>query len=39
MGDRTGTHRALVERPKARRPLGRPRCGWEDNIKIDLQEV
>jgi hypothetical protein len=39
MGDKTGTYRALVERPKARRPLGRPRHRWEDNIKMDLQEV
>jgi hypothetical protein len=34
-----GTYWALVERPKARRPLGRPRHKWEDNIKTDLQEV
>ena len=25
--------------PEGKRPLGRPRCGWEDNIKMDLQEV
>jgi hypothetical protein len=29
----------LVERPEGRRPLGRPRRRWEDNIKMDLQEV
>ena len=29
----------LVGKPEGRRPLGRPRCRWEDNIKIDLQEV
>jgi len=29
----------LVGRPEGRRPLGRPRRGWEDNIKTDLQEV
>ena len=29
----------LVEKPEERRPLGRPRCRWEDNIKIDIQEV
>jgi len=29
----------LVERPEGKRPLGRPRRRWEDNIKIDLQEV
>jgi hypothetical protein len=28
-----------VRRPEGRRPLGRPRRGWEDNIKMDLQEV
>jgi hypothetical protein len=29
----------LVGRPEGRRPLGRPRCRWEDNIKMDLREV
>jgi hypothetical protein len=29
----------LVRRPEGRRPLGRPRYRWEDNIKMDLQEV
>jgi hypothetical protein len=29
----------LVGRPEGRRPLGRPRRGWEDNIKKDLQDV
>jgi len=28
-----------VRKPEGKRPLGRPRCRWEDNIKIDLQEV
>jgi hypothetical protein len=32
-------YRNLVGRPEGRRPLGRPRRRWEDNIKIDLQEV
>jgi len=32
-------YRVLVGNPKGKRPLGRPRCRWEDNIKIDLQEV
>jgi hypothetical protein len=32
-------HRVLVGKPEGRRPLGRPRRGWEDNIKMDLQEV
>jgi hypothetical protein len=34
-----GAYRVLVGRPEGRRPLGRPRRRWEDNIKIDLQEV
>jgi hypothetical protein len=29
----------LVGNPEGKRPLGRPRCRWEDNIKMDLQEV
>jgi len=32
-------HRVLVEKPEGNRPLGRPRRSWEDNIKMDLQEV
>ena len=39
MGDRKGTYRVLVGKPEGKRPLGRPRCRWEDNIKMDLQEV
>jgi hypothetical protein len=35
----TGAYRILVGRPEGRRPLGRPRRRWEDNIKMDLQEV
>ena len=38
MGD-TGVHRVLVGKPEGKRPLGRPRHRWEDNIKMDLQEV
>jgi hypothetical protein len=34
-----GAYRVLVGRPEGRRPLGRPRSRWEDNIKMDLQEV
>ena len=34
-----GVHRVLVGRPEGKRPLGRPRRRWEDNIKLDLQEV
>jgi hypothetical protein len=29
----------LVGRPDGKRPLGRPRCRWEDNIKMDLREI
>jgi len=32
-------YRIFVGKPKGKRPLGRPRCRWEDNIKLDLQEV
>jgi hypothetical protein len=39
MGERRGAYRALVVKPKGRRPLGRPRPKWENNIKMDLQEV
>ena len=34
-----GLHRVLVGKPEGKRPLGRPRPRWEDNIKMDLQEV
>jgi hypothetical protein len=39
MGERRGAYRALVGKPEGRRPLGRPRRRWEDNIKIDLREI
>ena len=39
MGEDRGVHRVLVEKPEGKRPLGRPRRRWEDNIKMDLQEV
>ena len=39
MGDGRGVHRVLVGKPEGNRPLGRPRRRWEDNIKMDLQEV
>jgi hypothetical protein len=38
-GGKRGTYRILVRRPEGRRPLGRHRRKWEDNIKMDLQEV
>jgi hypothetical protein len=34
-----GVYRVLVGKPEGKRPLGRPRRRWEDNIKADLQEV
>jgi hypothetical protein len=34
-----GVYRVLVGRPERKRPLGRPRCRWEDNIKVDLRET
>jgi hypothetical protein len=37
--ERRGAHRTLVGKPEGRRPLGRLRRRWEDNIKIDLREV
>ena len=39
MGERRGVHRVLMGKPEGKRPLGRPRRRWEDNIKMDLQEV
>ena len=39
MKDGRGVHKVLVGKPEGKRPLGRPRRRWEDNIKIDLQEV
>jgi hypothetical protein len=39
MGEGRGVHRVLVGKIEGRRPLGRPKRRWEDNIKMDLQEV
>ena len=39
MGERRGLYRVLVGKPEGKRQLGRPRRRWEDNIKMDLQEV
>jgi len=38
-GERRGIYEVLVGKPEGKRPLGGPRCRWEDNIKMDLQEV
>jgi hypothetical protein len=38
MGEGTGVYRVLVGRPEGKRPLGRPWCRWEDNIKMECRE-
>ena len=39
MGEERGVYRVLVVKPEGKRPLGRPRRRWVDNIRMDLQEV
>jgi hypothetical protein len=39
MGEGRGVYRVLVGKPEGKSSMGRPRCRWEDNIKMDLQEV
>jgi hypothetical protein len=39
MGEGTGVYRFLVGRPEGKRPVRRPRCRWEDNIKMILWEI
>jgi hypothetical protein len=39
VGERRAVCRGLVGKPKVKRPFGRPRLRWEDNIKMDIQEV
>jgi hypothetical protein len=39
MGEGRGVYRVLVGKPEGKRPMGRPTCRWEDNIKTDLQEL
>ena len=39
MGEKRGLYRVLVGKQEGKKPLGRPRRKWEDNIKMDLQEV
>jgi hypothetical protein len=39
MGEERNVYRFLVGRPEGKRPPGRPRRGWEDNIKMDLNEI
>jgi len=38
MGEGRGVHRVLVGKPEGKRPLGRPRHRWKDNIKMDIRE-
>jgi len=39
MGERRGVCRVMLGKPGGKRPIGRPRRRWEDNIKMDLQEI
>ena len=39
MGERRAVYRILVRKPDGKRPLGKPRRRWEDNIQMDLHEV
>jgi hypothetical protein len=39
MGEERDVHRVLVGKPEGKKPFGRPRRRWEDNMKMDVQEV
>jgi hypothetical protein len=39
IGEKRNMHRLLIRKPEGKRPLGRPRCRWIDNIKMDLLEI
>jgi hypothetical protein len=39
MGEGRGIYKVLDGRPKGKRPLERPKCRWDDNIKMDLREI
>jgi hypothetical protein len=39
MGEGRGVYRVMVGRPKGKRPLGRPRHRWKDNLKMDIRKI
>jgi hypothetical protein len=39
MGEERKAYKVLVVKPEGKRPLGRPRCRWEDGIRMDLREI
>jgi hypothetical protein len=39
MGEERKLYKVLVEKREGKRPLGRPRCRWEDGIRIDIREI
>jgi hypothetical protein len=39
LGEERGVHRVLVGKPEGKKPFGRPRRRWEDNIKMELREA
>jgi hypothetical protein len=39
MGEKRNAYKILVGKPEGKRPIGRPRSRWEDNIKMDLREI
>jgi hypothetical protein len=39
MGEERKVYKVLVGKPEGRRPLGRPRCRWEDGVRMDLREI